>query len=129
MTASQRIRHLIKLKNYTIEAFAEKVGTTRSTLNQMFKNDTNPKLPLLQACLRQFPDLNPRWLILGEGEIWETNSSTNSTIVEEEHRQLQQQVKEMEDLLNGQVKKMEEQMGKELLDMRQRISNLEKGKS
>ena len=49
MTASQRIKHIIKSKNLSIEAFAEQVGTTRGTLNQMFKNDSNPKLPPISS--------------------------------------------------------------------------------
>lgn len=70
MTASQRIKHIIKIKNITIKDFCDRVDINRDTLGQMFKNDSDPKLPLLQACIREFPELNPMWLLMGEGEMW-----------------------------------------------------------
>jgi transcriptional regulator with XRE-family HTH domain len=93
MTASQRIRKIIDTKKITIKFFCEQTGISRDTLNQMFKNDSDPKLPLLQGCLREFPNLNERWLILGEGEMWK----------EEESSKLEQEVKG----IKGQLKNIE----------------------
>ena len=121
MTASQRIKHIIKSKNLTIEAFAEQTGTTRGTLNQMFKNDSNPKLPLLAACLNAFSDLNPRWLITGEGSAWESKNSN-------QYQVLQNRIVEMEDLMNNVVLKMEEQVTESFIDFKERIEKLENPK-
>jgi len=121
MTASQRIRHIIKSKNLTIEAFAEQTGTSRGTLNQMFKNDSNPKLPLLEACIELFPDLNARWLITGKGNPWEFEKSVQNHQLEG----LQNKVKEMEDLMNNVVLKMEEQVTETVFDIQKRIEKLE----
>ncbi len=121
MTASQRIKHIIKSKNLTVEAFAEQTGTTRGALNQMFKNDSNPKLPLLEACLNLFPELNPRWLITGKGNAWETEQTTD-------YEALQKRMVEMEDLMNNVVLKMEEQVAASFIDIKERIEKLENSK-
>ena len=121
MTASQRIKHIIKAKNLTIEAFAKQTGTTRGTLNQMFKNDSNPKLPLLAACLDLFPDLNPRWLITGKGEVWEMDNTNHYQV-------LQKRIVEMEDLMNNVVLKMEQQVATSFMDIKERIEKLENPK-
>lgn len=124
MTASQRIKHIIKTKNLTIESFAKQTGTTRGTLNQMFKNDSNPKLPLLAACLNLFPDLNPRWLITGKGTAWESKKSVQNHQLEN----LQKKVKEMEDLMNNVILKMEEQVAETFIDIKERVEKLESSK-
>lgn len=121
MTASQRIKHIIKSKNISIETFAEQTGTTRGTLNQMFKNDSNPKLPLLAACLNSFPDLNPRWLITGEGNVWEPENFN-------QYQVLQNRIVEMEDLMNNVVLKMEEQVTASFIEIKERIEKLENPK-
>jgi len=124
MTASQRIRHIIKSKNLSIEAFAEQAGTTRGTLNQMFKNDSNPKLPLLAACLELFPDLNARWLITGKGNPWEFEKLVQNHQLDK----LQIKVKEMEDFMNNVVLKMEEEVSETVIDIKERIEKLESSK-
>ncbi len=118
MTASQRIKHIIKSKNLSIEAFAAQTGTTRGTLNQMFKNDSNPKLPLLAACVNLFPDLNPRWLITGKGNAWELENASQYEV-------LQKKVVEMEGLMNNIVLKLEEQVNASFIDFKERIEKLE----
>jgi len=121
MTPSQRIRYLIKSKNLSVEAFAEQTGTTRGTLNQMFKNDSNPKLPLLEACVNLFPDLNPRWLLTGKGDIWESNPDNR-------YEDLQVKIKEMEDLMNNVVLKLEKQVDQTFIDIQERMEKLENQK-
>lgn len=121
MTASQRIKHIIKSKNLSVEAFAEQTGTTRGTLNQMFKNDSNPKLPLLEACVNLFPDLNPRWLLTGKGNVWETKDASQYEV-------LQKRVVEMEDVMNNVVLKMEEQVTAAFIEFKERIEKLENPK-
>jgi len=92
MTASQRIKHIIKTKNITIKDFCNRVGINRDTLGQMVKNDSDPKLPLLQACIREFPDLNPIWLLMGEGEMWKDDEATSLDLAKD--------IKEMKEQLN-----------------------------
>ena len=118
MTPSERIRHIIKSKHLTIEAFAEKTGVPRSTLNQMFKNDSNPKLPLLEACLELFPDLNPRWLITGKGEPWDMTETPQLEA-------LKNKLKEMDDFMHNIVLKMEQQVEESMINITERIEKLE----
>ncbi len=70
MTASQRIEHILNIKKTSKKEFAEAVGININTLSKMFQNKTDPKLPLIQSCLEQFPSLNAHWLVTGKGEVW-----------------------------------------------------------
>jgi len=119
MTASQRIKHLIKVQGTTIEGFAEKVGTTKSALNQMFKNDSNPKLTLLQACMRNFPQLSLKWLVMGEGEMWEGGVWDSKK--EAELIALKEQLGKME----KQTNKFEESIEESMKNIHQRLNKLE----
>ncbi len=120
MTASQRIKHLIKVQGTTIERFAEQVGTTKSALNQMFKNDSNPKLVLIQACMQNFPKLSLKWLVMGEGEMWEADTWNSEK--EQELIFLKDQLEGME----KQVNKFEASIEKTMENVLRRLKKLEK---
>jgi len=70
MSASERLKHLVDSQNLSISQFGKKVGISRDTLNKMFAKGSDPKLHLLQKCLKLYPNLNIEWLILGKGEMW-----------------------------------------------------------
>lgn len=120
MTASQRIKHLIKVEGTTIESFADKVGTTKSALNQMFKNDSNPKLALIQACMRNFPQLSLKWLVMGEGNMWE-----GVALDEEKEKELVSLKKQLEEM-GKQTNQFEKTIEQTMQTIHQRLNKLEK---
>lgn len=69
MIASERVRSLLKKKKITQEKFCVETSFSIDRLKQMFRNQSDPKLELIQRILIYFPDINPYWLILGDGEM------------------------------------------------------------
>ena len=102
MTASQRIRKIIDTKKISIKFFCEQTGINRDTLNQMFRKDSDPRLKLIQKVMLGFPELNPIWLILGEGEMWVSDSGKDDDLA-----------KDVMDI-KEQLKKINERLEKEL---------------
>jgi len=112
MTASQRIKHLIKVQGTTIESFAEKMGTTKSALNQMFKNDSNPKLTLIQACIQNIPQLSLQWLVMGEGEMWDLGKETELTALKEQLGEMEKQTSKFEESIEQSMKNIHQRLNK-----------------
>lgn len=70
MSIDQRIKYLIALScDGKQRAFAKKINTSPQVINNLLNRKTAPSFKLIQQILREFPKLNPYWLILGEGEI------------------------------------------------------------
>ena len=77
-------RLLIFMKNEGLTAgkLAEIVGVQPSAISHITSGRNKPGFDFLAALFNRFPDLNPRWMIVGEGEmILNTNGQTvNKTI-------------------------------------------------
>ena len=56
--------------------FAELMGWSRQYLNKMLKGEGGIGLNPIAALLSKFPELNARWLILGEGQMVEGGGIT-----------------------------------------------------
>ena len=69
-TIGKRIRLIIEKKDLTRNEFAEKLGWTIGYLNKVI-NSTVGLTPVVQV-MQTFPDIDPRWLILGEGYMFGT---------------------------------------------------------
>ncbi|MEN9610829.1 MAG: hypothetical protein RLZZ628_1643 [Bacteroidota bacterium] len=85
MSVNQRISEIITILGMTQAAFSEKTGINRPTLSTVMKGTNAPSFMVVESILRNFPNLSPNWLILGEGEIWKNeseylNNSNNKTI-------------------------------------------------
>ena len=85
----------------------------------MFKNDSNPKLPLIQGCIRVFPQLSLRWLVMGEGGMWEADAW--DPVKEEELASLKKQLNAME----RQTAKFEESIEASMKNVLDRLNKLE----
>ncbi|BDS10126.1 hypothetical protein [Aureispira anguillae] len=55
--------------------FCEKLGIKQGTLFSMFRKNTNPSFEMIQKILENHRDINPYWLILGEGKVNDTMST------------------------------------------------------
>lgn len=52
--------------------FAKKNDLKKGTVFSMFKKGTNPSFELIASVLNNHREINPYWLILGEGQIADT---------------------------------------------------------
>jgi len=62
-----RILLILKSKNLSASKFADEIGVQRSGISHIFSGRNNPSLELIQKILKRYPDVNPDWLIAGNG--------------------------------------------------------------
>ena len=49
--------------------FADKIGVQRSSMSHILNGRNHPSASFLQKMLQVYPLLNPRWLMIGDGEM------------------------------------------------------------
>jgi len=49
--------------------FADKIGVQRSSMSHILNGRNHPSASFLQKMLQVYPMLNPRWLMIGDGEM------------------------------------------------------------
>lgn len=70
MTISQRFKDFLDVKNLTPTDIERITGYSRVSATNIRDGRTSlPKVDFIEALMRYFPDLNIRWLVLGEGEM------------------------------------------------------------
>lgn len=74
----EKLLNLMKEENLTSSRLAELLGIQPSGISHILKGRNNPSLDFIQKILRRFPQVNPDWLILGEGEMYRTQRETSS---------------------------------------------------
>ncbi|TRO77755.1 helix-turn-helix domain-containing protein [Trichloromonas acetexigens] len=52
--------------------FAKKIGAPKSTVSRWERGDQTPSYEALNAILEAFPEVNPSWLVTGEGPFMRT---------------------------------------------------------
>src|SRR5690554_5028947 len=65
-----RIQILLDKESLQPSRFAEIIGVQRSSISHILSGRNNPSFDMIQSILKNFPQINPDWLILGEGEIY-----------------------------------------------------------
>lgn len=101
MSINQRI---IDLENFAnekgISSFAKYIGIPPTTYSNIAGGRfSEPKHGVLAKILKAFPELNPMWLMLGEGEMWleEKKPSTRDADLDELKEKMDMVVKILED--------------------------------
>lgn len=49
--------------------FAKAVGIASNSMSRLIRGENEPSSETIQAVLNRFPDVNPTWLMTGEGEM------------------------------------------------------------
>ena len=71
MTINQRLKEFIDLNNIAAPDFYHKLGVARMEYSGWITAGRAISVAKLQLILQLFPDLNARWLLLGEGAMQE----------------------------------------------------------
>ncbi len=74
-----RIKQIMKYKQLTPATFAEQLEISRSNLTHLFSGRNQPSLALAKKILDTYPDINTEWLIMGVGEMVNTDLQQNTT--------------------------------------------------
>lgn len=96
MEINLRINQLIEKLGYNKSSFAAKIGVSQPIITHITNGRNNPGLEVIQKILLNCPEINPEWLILGNGEMILDNkiqkqiiinllSDINASIIKSEH--------------------------------------------
>lgn len=74
-----RIRQLMEAQHMNQQTFATFTGIGTASLSSIFTGRTRPTLNHVDAILEKFPNVNPLWLLKGQGGMLLTSDSQQST--------------------------------------------------
>ena len=69
-----RITQLLASEGISPAEFADKIGVQRSSISHVLNGRNYPSASFIQKILVSYKTLNPRWLLLGEGSIFDAKS-------------------------------------------------------
>jgi len=73
----KRFLDILKFKKISSSQFADKIDVSNSAISHIINGRNKPSLEIIQNILIKYPDISPRWLILGEGEIYNKDVNIN----------------------------------------------------
>lgn len=77
MTVNQRITKIYENLQISQYRFAKDTGISTATLNNIvLDSEGKPSFTTIQKILNSYKNLNARWLITGEGEMWLNGEQT-----------------------------------------------------
>lgn len=65
-----RINMLLKAKNITVSQFTQAIKIQRSGMSHILSGRNKPSLDFVLRVLKRYPEINPSWLLMGEGEMY-----------------------------------------------------------
>lgn len=73
---SERIKDFLQEKNITQKDFCDVTGYNDRNLSNILTGRTKvPKIDLIAAFIKFYPEVDVRWLVLGEGEMFTDTSA------------------------------------------------------
>lgn len=67
-----RLLKIIKQYNLTSSRFADELGVQRSGISHILSGRNQPSFDFLVKLMKQYPEINPDWLIMGNGTMLRT---------------------------------------------------------
>ena len=72
-----RLQKIITSEGLTPTQFAEMIGMQRSSISHILSGRNNPSFDMLQNILTKFTKINPNWLIMGKGDMYQKAVQTS----------------------------------------------------
>jgi transcriptional regulator with XRE-family HTH domain len=73
-----RLQQLLDKEGLTPVRFSEIVGVQRSSVSHILSGRNNPGLEFIQKILTAFPHVSSDWLILGNGDMYQSGLTSSS---------------------------------------------------
>ncbi len=70
-----RIKMLINGKNISNSQMADRIDLPRPVLSHILSGRNKASLSVVQKIISSYPDVNPKWLLLGQGEMFKTEQA------------------------------------------------------
>lgn len=78
-----RIKQLMDSLHLTQQKFAEDLGISPASLSSIFNGRTKPTINHVDAIVIAFPNINLRWLMYGEGDMFVAENNTSAASSEQ----------------------------------------------
>lgn len=78
---NSRLLQFLNAENITQAQFADSIGVARASISHIISGRNKPSYEFISAMMKQYPQLNPEWLILGKGRMYNDSSSRQSATV------------------------------------------------
>jgi len=77
----ERILKLIEEEKITAAEFADRIGVQRSNVSHILNGRNNPGYTFIQKIIETFPTINSRWLLTGEGNMYEGKGYPSENLI------------------------------------------------
>ena len=75
-----RIRQFMEYKGIAPSELADAIGVQRSNITHVLQGRNKPGFQFITKILETFPEINAKWLIIGEGEMLESMRPQQSVL-------------------------------------------------
>ena len=75
-----RIRKFMEYKGISPSELADSIGVQRSNVTHVLKSRNKPSFQFIEKMLQVYPDLNAKWLLLGAGNMIESNVKSRTLL-------------------------------------------------
>ena len=76
MSDTERVIEIIRAMGMNNIQFSQKTGISPASLSHITSGRSNPTLTILRNIVESFPELNPEWVLLGRGDMFQNASNT-----------------------------------------------------
>lgn len=77
-----RIRQLMEQENLTPSKFADMLQINRAIISHILNGRNNPSLDVIMKIISHRNDINPEWLLTGEGPMYKNGREKNAAVKE-----------------------------------------------
>lgn len=78
MNERERVQKIMECEGLNSKQFSQEIGVSAGTISNILGGRNKPSLEVMQAILRRFRNINPLWIIDGEGVMYPTSSSNDA---------------------------------------------------
>lgn len=77
----ERILRFLQVENKTSSQFAEEIGVQPSSISHIISGRNNPSLDFILKMLGKYGNINPDWLLFGNGQMYRDSTAGDNIIV------------------------------------------------
>lgn len=114
-----RINMLLKAKNITVSQFSQAIKIQRSGMSHILSGRNKPSLDFVLRVLKRYPEINPSWFLMGEGEMYISDKIDTQTTMFPSQLEIDD-TKEIIDVDEHKHKHKQEPINNELIDSQNR---------
>jgi transcriptional regulator with XRE-family HTH domain len=118
MEINSRIRKLYELKNFKSQKeFSDAIGVSDKLVSNYFADKNTPSYDVLMKIITKFPDVDARWLLIGDSEksntLHELKIKDNHVInrISESNQEKELSLTDRVKIIEDKLKKLERKIG------------------